>query len=204
MATLYGRRQFADNSRAYPESAVFFPGTKRQTLVSQEKCENCHEFLAIHGGSRAGNPLMCTACHNSSGGWSDEGFGPIALGAFAHNIHAGKVEEIGEVTYPQSLSRCETCHVAGSYYAARTAALPISTGPGTDLQNVFDDTWDSATAGTCGTCHDSGPAKAHMAQNGGAFGVVGGKTLTPSSTSEACMVCHGPGRAEDTVKVHAE
>jgi OmcA/MtrC family decaheme c-type cytochrome len=213
MTTLYGRRQFADGSRAYPASAVFFPGQKRQELVSQAKCESCHEFLAIHGGTRAGNPMMCNACHNSSGGWSDEGFGPIAFGAFAHNIHAGKIEEIGEVTYPQSRARCEGCHIAGSFNTARTDALPISTGPGPDLdpvangvqnQLLFDDTWDSATAGTCGTCHDSGPAKSHMAQNGGQFGVVGGKQLVPSSTSEACAVCHGPGRSLDTAAVHAE
>jgi OmcA/MtrC family decaheme c-type cytochrome len=213
MATLYGRRQFADNSRAYPQSAVFFPGTKRQELVSQAKCEKCHEFVEAHGGSRAGNPMMCNACHNSSGGWAAEGIGPIAFGAFAHNLHAGKIAVIGEVTYPQSLSRCETCHVAGTYYAARTDALPISTdaGPDQDLvasgiqnQNLFDDTWDSATAGTCATCHDSGPAKAHMEQNGGAIGVVGGKTLTPSSTAEACVICHGPGRAQDTVQAHAD
>jgi hypothetical protein len=43
-----------------------------------------------------------------------------------------------------------------------------------------------------------------MVQNGGAFGVAGGKTLTPSSSSEACAVCHGPGRSEDTVNAHAE
>jgi OmcA/MtrC family decaheme c-type cytochrome len=213
MATLYGRRQFADDSRAYPQSAVFFPGGKRQELVSQQKCEKCHEFVEAHGGSRAGNPMMCNACHNSSGGWSAEGFGPIAFGAFAHNLHAGKIEEIGEITYPQSLSRCEACHLEGTYYAARTDALPISTdaGPDQDLvaggiqnQNLFDDTWDSATSGTCGTCHDSGPAKAHMEQNGGVFGVIGGKSLTPSSATEACAVCHGPGRAVDTARAHGE
>jgi OmcA/MtrC family decaheme c-type cytochrome len=157
--------------------------------------------------------MMCNACHNSSGGWAAEGFGPIAFGAFAHNLHAGKIEEIGEITYPQSPSRCEACHLEGTYYAARTDALAISTdaGPDQDLvadgiqnQNLFDDTWDSATAGTCGTCHDSGPAKAHMEQNGGAFGVAGGKSLTPSSATEACAVCHGPGRAVDTARVHAQ
>ena len=151
MVVLEGRRQFADNSRAYPESAVFFPGQKRTALVSQEKCENCHELLAIHGGNRAGDPIICTVCHNSSGGWSDEGLGPIALGAFAHNIHAGKIEEFEGVTYPQSLARCETCHLEGSYNTARTDALPISTGPGADAQNLYDDTWSSATAGTCAT-----------------------------------------------------
>jgi OmcA/MtrC family decaheme c-type cytochrome len=212
MVALEGRRQFADNSRAYPESAIFFPGQKRPALVSQEKCENCHELLAIHGGNRAGDPLMCTVCHNSSGGWSDEGFGPIALGAFAHNIHAGKIEEFEGVTYPQSLARCETCHLEGSYNTARTDALPISTGPGPDQdpnangvqnQNLYDDTWSSATAGTCGTCHDSGAARVHMEDNGGQFDVVGGKTLTPSSSSEACSVCHGPGRSVDTAAAHA-
>jgi len=107
------------------------------------------------------------------------------------------------ITYPQSLANCESCHLPGTYNAARTEALAISTGPGADATLYTDDTWDSATAGTCGTCHDSGPAKAHMAQNGGAFGVAGGKTLTPSSATEACAVCHGPGRAVDTAAVHA-
>jgi hypothetical protein len=90
------------------------------------------------------------------------------------------------------------------YNVARVDALPISTAPGADEFNVFDDTWSTATAGTCGTCHDSVAARAHMTQNGGAFDVAGGKALTPSSATEACAVCHGPGRAEDTAKAHAE
>jgi OmcA/MtrC family decaheme c-type cytochrome len=110
--------------------------------------------------------------------------------------------EFAGVTYPQSLGNCEACHLPGTYYTARSAAIGISTGPGTDPSLYTDDTWDTATAGTCGTCHDSGPARAHMAQNGGAFGVAGGKTLTPSSAVEACAVCHGEGRSRDTAKAH--
>ncbi len=82
--------------------------------------------------------------------------------------------------------------------------MAISTGSGADLFNLTDDTWNSATAGTCGTCHSDDSAQAHMVQNGGQFGVVGGKTQTPSSTTEACSVCHGPGRVADTVQAHAE
>ena len=67
-----------------------------------------------------------------------------------------------------------------------------------------DDTWNTATSGTCAGCHTSGTAKAHMEQNGGLFGVVGGKTFAPSSASEACAVCHGPGRVADTAVVHGE
>ena len=220
MVALEGRRQFADTSRAAPESAIFFPGgptTARKLLVSQEKCEKCHELLTVHGNNRTGNPLMCTVCHNSSGGWkSDEGGafgGPIALGAFVHNIHKGKVPEVGAVTFPQSISNCEACHNPGDYNTARVDALPISVDAGPDQdpnadgiqnQNLFDDTWSSATAGTCGTCHDSGSAMVHMEQNGGVFEAAGPKALVPSSATESCAVCHGPGRTIDTVKAHAE
>jgi OmcA/MtrC family decaheme c-type cytochrome len=215
MVVLYGRRAFPDLSRAAPESAVFFsnPNNKRQPLVAQANCEKCHELVMGHGNARNGDPITCTACHNSSAGFSDEGIGPLAWGALAHGLHAGNVEAIGEVTYPQSLARCETCHLEGTYYTARAEALPISTGPGPDLdlvadglqnQNLFDDTWDSATAGTCRGCHASGPALSHMAQNGGMFDVAGGKQLVPSTATEACAVCHGAGRAVDTAEAHAE
>jgi len=192
--------------QARAHNAVGYSGAARTRLVAEAKCNACHEQLQLHGGNRNGDPQGCLVCHNSSSGWSDDAniAGPIAFGAMVHNIHAGKMPLFSGITYPQSLANCESCHLPGTYNAARTDALPISTGPGANTSLYTDDTWDSATAGTCGTCHDSGPAKAHMALNGGAFGVVGGKTLTPSSTSEACMVCHGPGRAEDTVKVHAE
>ena len=43
-----------------------------------------------------------------------------------------------------------------------------------------------------------------MVQNGGAFDVNGGKTLTPSTATESCVVCHGAGRAADTAAAHAE
>jgi cytochrome c553 len=79
---------------------------------------------------------------------------------------------------------------------------PVASGVQNQL--LFDDTWNSATAGTCGTCHSSGPAKSHMALNGGQFDVVGGKQLVPSSATEACAVCHGPDRLMDTAAVHAE
>jgi OmcA/MtrC family decaheme c-type cytochrome len=200
-----GVTDWANSVNAPAFATTFYTGTPRPRLVTQAACENCHQFLSFHGANRNGDPQACTVCHNSSGGYADEGLGPIAMGAMIHNIHAGKVQ-VGEhpVTYPQGLGNCEACHGAGTYYAARPGAVGISTGSGTDLFNLKDDTWDSATAGTCGTCHDSGPARAHMQQNGGLFGVVGNKTLAPSASTEACVICHGPGRPQDTAKAHAE
>lgn len=185
---------------------VFYTGTPRPRLVTQEKCDNCHNQLSLHGMNRNGDPQGCAVCHNSSGGYSDDAgiAGTIAFGAFTHSIHIGAVPAIGEVTYPQRIARCEACHVDGTYYTARPGAVAISTGSGADLFNLTDDTWDSASSGTCGACHSDGSAQAHMEQNGGQFGVVGGKTQVPSTTTEACSVCHGPGRVADTVQVHAE
>jgi OmcA/MtrC family decaheme c-type cytochrome len=192
--------------QARARNAVGYFGAERAQLVSEAKCNDCHEQLQLHGGNRNGDPQGCLVCHNASSGWSDDPnvAGPIAMAAMIHNIHAGKMPLFFGITYPQSLANCESCHLPGTYNAARTEALAISTGPGPDDMLYTDDTWDSATAGTCGTCHDSGPAKTHMEQNGGAFGVAGGKTLTPSSATEACAVCHGPGRAVDTARAHGQ
>ncbi len=181
---------------------VFYTGTPRPRLVTQANCENCHNQLSFHGANRNGDPQGCTVCHNSSGGYADAGLGTIAFGTFAHAIHVGSVEEIGEVTYPQSLARCGTCHVPNTYYTARDGAVAVSTGSGTDQFNLTDDTWSTATSATCSACHSGSSARAHMTQNGGLFDVVGGKTQNPSSATEACSVCHGPGRIADTVAAH--
>jgi len=213
MVVLEGRRVMPDGSEAHPESAFAFAGgAPREKLVEQAKCEACHKRLVAHGGSRAGDPMICTACHNSSVGGTWDGttgpdvLGPLALGAFIHNVHAGNVARIGAITYPQSLARCTGCHVDGKAYTARTSALPITVDAGTTLASGAatlawkDDLTDSATAGTCKGCHTSSTAITHMQGQGGSFGVP--KALVPSSSVEGCVVCHGKDRTFDTEKLH--
>jgi OmcA/MtrC family decaheme c-type cytochrome len=209
MVVLEGRRVLPDGSEAYPDSAYAFGGgAAREKIVDQAKCETCHKRLALHGGSRAGDPIICTVCHNSSvgGTFDTEDFGPLALGAFIHNLHASNVVPFGAVTYPQSLARCEGCHVAGKFNVARTTALPITVDAGTTLTNDpatlawKDDLADSATAGTCKGCHTSAAAVSHMQSQGGSFGVA--KALVPSSSAEGCAVCHGKGQTYDTEQLH--
>ena len=203
-----GETDWAKSVNAWARNDQYYTGTARVRLASEAACAKCHEVVNAHGGNRNGDPQGCLVCHNSSGAYADDPdiAGSIAMGAMIHNIHAAKMPSFSEVTYPQGLERCEACHGTGAGYAsynvARDDALPISTGPGADEFNVFDDTWSSATAGTCGTCHDSVAARAHMTQNGGVLDVAGGKALTPSSSTEACGVCHGAGRPQDTAKAH--
>jgi OmcA/MtrC family decaheme c-type cytochrome len=140
------------------------------------------------------------------GTFGTDTFGPLALGAFIHGLHASNVVPFGAVTYPQNLARCEGCHVAGKFNVARTTALPITVEAGTTLSSGAatlawkDDLADSATAGTCKGCHTSAAAATHMESQGGSLGVA--KTLTPSSSAEGCVVCHGKGQTFDTETLH--
>jgi OmcA/MtrC family decaheme c-type cytochrome len=218
MVVLEGRR-VVDGSNAYPDSA-YCPDTRpgsscaiagstpRPQIVEPAKCNACHVQVSAHGGSRAGDPMICTICHGPSlgGTFGTDAFGPLALGAFLHGVHSGNVAPVGDVTYPHSLARCESCHVAGSFNEARPAALPMTMDAGTTLATGpaaiawQDDLANSATAGTCQGCHRSAAAQTHMASQGGSFGVP--KTLVPSASAEGCTFCHGPGRTFDTKVEH--
>ena len=114
-----GVTDWAKSVNAAAGMTVFYTGTQRPRLVTQARCENCHNQLSFHGANRNGDPQGCVVCHNSSGGYADEGLGTIAMGAFIHGLHASNVEEIGEITYPQSLANCQACHTTGTYHAAR-------------------------------------------------------------------------------------
>jgi OmcA/MtrC family decaheme c-type cytochrome len=230
MVVLEGRR-VVDGSNASPDSA-FCPrvdtdpdppdlncaiaGTSpRPRIVDQAKCNACHEKVTAHGGSRAGDPMTCTVCHSPSlgGAWDAAGggtedFGPLALGAFIHGVHKSTVPAVDPVTYPQELARCEGCHLAGTFNTARPGALPITMDAGTTLATGAatlawqDDLANSATAGSCKGCHDSAAAQTHMESQGGSFGVPKSEPLVPSSSSEGCTFCHGPGRTYDTFVEH--
>ena len=209
MVVLEGRRQMPDGSNAYPSSAYAYAGAAAPPkLVDEAKCNACHVKVAAHGGSRAGDPKICTVCHSPSAGgtFDTNAIGPLALGAFIHNVHDGNIAAIGAVTYPQELARCMGCHVEGSVNTAPDTALPITVNAGTTALTGpaaiawKDDLADSATAGACAGCHDSTEARDHMTSQGGSFGVP--KTLVPSSAQEGCAFCHGAGRAFDTVEEH--
>ena len=202
MVTLEGRRVYADGERAYPESAIYYTGAPRAVIVEEQKCDSCHQFLAFHGGSRAGDPQMCVVCHNPDAAYPE--IGTIALGPMLHQVHAAAYPGFEEITYPQGVSNCLACHAEGTFYAARDTARPVSIDAGTDLSDWGDDIANSATSEACAGCHSSPQAKAHMEGNGGIFGGTKGAMPIPSSQTESCLVCHGPGRLVDTAAAHGQ
>jgi OmcA/MtrC family decaheme c-type cytochrome len=127
--------------------------------------------------------------------------------------------DFARMDFPGKLSACETCHVAGTYSSVPMNSLPstyesvdaaydasIASGTATPalakaaLSTVNGtDRVTSPFAAACVSCHDAPSAKAHMTTQGGKLqvtrnGVVAG--------GEACLTCHGPGKAEDPAVVH--
>ncbi|MBK6472378.1 MAG: OmcA/MtrC family decaheme c-type cytochrome [Betaproteobacteria bacterium] len=131
--------------------------------------------------------------------------------------------------FPGKLNNCETCHVTAltsdqktyNFVPANTlvtvmesvdATYAAGIAAGTATPAMAKASLNSASptdivhtplAGACVSCHDRPAAKAHITLNGG---VVNGTRSAARPTGvedvEACLVCHGPGRDFDTVKVH--
>ncbi len=60
-----GTEAAPDYQRAYAKSVVFYPGTPRADIVTAENCQNCHGYLAFHGGNRNGDTQICLVCHGA-------------------------------------------------------------------------------------------------------------------------------------------
>lgn len=215
--------------RAAAVSAVFFPGEPRQTAVTGENCNACHELLQLHGGNRNGNPEICLFCHNGDaavcadpvlpdGSCPTESAG-FHFGYMIHSIHSASPTYLGGefagVTYPQSLENCEACHTPGSFNAARDTARSVSTEMGDDIRVWTDDMATTANAANCGVCHTTPSAVGHMSTQGAQIdelkcNVVGAGCGAMDGSSgtglpngqEACEVCHGSGAEFETALFH--
>ena len=132
--------------------------------------------------------------------------------------------------FPGRLNNCETCHVTATsdtktydfvpagalastyesrdaaYQAGITGATATTALAKTALNTKNDqDIVRSPFAAACSSCHDSLPAKAHIAINGGQQDVarsVAYPAVRAFEDIESCVVCHGPGRDFDTSRVH--
>ena len=65
--------------------------TPRREVVDIAKCNNCHDFLSLHGGNRNDEPALCVICHNPNA--TDIGRRPITGDTPVLPTTDGKVEE---------------------------------------------------------------------------------------------------------------
>jgi OmcA/MtrC family decaheme c-type cytochrome len=193
--------------RAAAVSAVFYPGDERQFAVDSDNCNACHERIQFHGGNRNGNVEICLACHTADTAVEGEGW---AFGRLIHSIHSASESyaggEFADVTYPQNVANCETCHIPGRYNVARDTARAVSIHEGGSTSSWEDDSATTPNAAYCGACHTSNAARGHFESQGGQVAVVKSDIATSGdglpNGQEGCPVCHGADREFDTAIFH--
>jgi OmcA/MtrC family decaheme c-type cytochrome len=175
----------------------------RRAVVDLDKCNVCHDRLALHGGQRL-RIEECLICHRPD--MTDEDDRPEEEGVpesvhfkyMIHKIHTGHELELdytvfghrgsehnyNHVGYPGDRRNCETCHDSGTYGVPVTDdALETPT-----LRDWYTPMLPAAAA--CLPCHGSVDAAAHAYVNTAPFG-------------ESCASCHGDEREFSVEKVHA-
>jgi len=178
-------------------------------------CESCHGDISFHGGGRRGFDT-CILCHGASGSEDraryTAGAAPattgltIAFRTMLHKIHLGRdlpdadtyevvgfgsapypnnfgLASYGEVGFPAlpgGVRRCETCHgTSTSWMEPAPRDHPSAPVPGR--------VWRA----TCGSCHSSPAAGAHI------------EIMTYAGV-ESCAVCHSPGAAYPVELMHKD
>jgi OmcA/MtrC family decaheme c-type cytochrome len=181
--------------------------TVRRTVIDPAKCASCHEIFEGHGGNRnisaeSTGINICVVCHNanlsSSGTTVNLTYEEATqnLKDMVHSIHAADVRttpyihyrakggsatkyDWSDVGFPGVISKCETCHVPGTYGAIPDGALATTDRVGstattpagvTSLRNTVPNASDLITSpftSTCIACHDSTLPTDHMTLQGG-------------------------------------
>ncbi|MGB5258082.1 MAG: OmcA/MtrC family decaheme c-type cytochrome [Woeseiaceae bacterium] len=202
--------------------------TPRRNAVAIEKCDDCHNQLAMHGNNRTDNIEVCVTCHapnvtdvNRRAGQCEIDLGlddtSVDMKYMIHAMHAsgavgvpyevcgfGNSTHVYDFVYPGKLNNCEGCHVAGGYYPVDPAeVLGTTVDVGMDPATPTDDVVVSPNTSVCSSCHTSELAANHMIQNGGDFNATKAADSTLiSSGAESCALCHGEGRSSDVAIVH--
>ncbi|MBZ5603239.1 MAG: OmcA/MtrC family decaheme c-type cytochrome [Acidobacteriia bacterium] len=184
---VYGSRdltQFGMNINYASTTFNFVPNgaavTVTRDVVRSMACNNCHDQISFHGGSRRGVEL-CILCHQPQTVDPDTG-NTLDAKVFIHKIHLGSslpsvkagtpyqiigfnqaVSDWSTVVFPADARRCETCHDQKSGAAQANAYL---TKP---------------TRAACGACHDDVDFAKGTGHAGG-----------PQFDDNLCANCHIP------------
>lgn len=182
----------------------------RRTVVDLNKCNVCHNQLALHGGQRF-KVQECVICHNPNN--TDTTYRPadqapaetIHFKYLIHRIHTGEnmtlpytiygyhgsVNNFNDVLFPGDRRDCLKCHATVPSGQQQTFEVPLPDGvlPTPTLRNPYIQLMQP-TAAACLSCHDEKDAAAHAVTMTASFG-------------EACEVCHGTDADYAVAKVHA-
>lgn len=150
--------------------------TEKWDKIRDGACLNCHDPLALHGGSRR-DVKLCVTCHQPQTVDPDTG-NTVDMPVMIHKIHRGEelehgytiigyrqvVHDYSEVVFPQDIRNCDNCHE----------------GINASQKPAQSDVWYTRPSRrACGACHDSvdfAAGAGHIAQ----------------ADDSACANCHVP------------
>jgi OmcA/MtrC family decaheme c-type cytochrome len=157
--------------------------TDKWDKISTASCNNCHDPLSAHGGSRR-DLKLCVLCHQPQTVDPDTGL-TQDMKVLAHKIHMGanlpsvkagtpyiiigngqSVHDFSHVVLPQDVRNCQNCHEGRTAAQKATQSELWATAPGRDA---------------CGACHDD------INWVTGANHAAG-----PQLNDNACSSCHQP------------
>jgi OmcA/MtrC family decaheme c-type cytochrome len=166
----------------------------RRQVVSNAKCNVCHNAIAFHGDNR-NTVEQCVICHNpamTAAGAAGKPAQSIEFRTFVHKLHRGKEltreysignANFNEIGFPGDLRNCTACHVNGSENAPSQGVMAVN-DPASFLKTV------PPTTAACTACHDTKAASSHAASN-------------TNSNGESCETCHGANGDFSVAKIHA-
>ena len=156
---------------AVPQYLDFVPSTNAAATtfnaMTVARCNQCHDPLALHGGNYR-DIKTCVLCHNPNnmtgtiGVAGTEGAEPRVQydgEIFFHALHMGKNPEVvPNITYPQDIRFCTTCHdpkAAGgdSWYTRPSIAACGSCHDDVNFTTGANHVAGPAADGSCATCH---------------------------------------------------
>lgn len=179
--------QTTRNAREFVANAAFSfvpaGGTPvSREVVKVEACNQCHDPLAVHGGSRR-DTRLCVLCHTAQNTDPETG-NTLDFKVLVHKLHDGRnlpsvtvgkkpylivgnrqtVFDLGEIGWPQDVRNCTTCH----------------------QKAVQADNWKTAPSrAACGSCHDSIDWETGKARYGGKDHAAGAQ-----KDDTQCKTCH--------------
>jgi OmcA/MtrC family decaheme c-type cytochrome len=188
---IYGTRNLTDQiGKSYYANLEydFRPDGQKVTeawdkINQAASCNNCHDPLSAHGGSRQ-DVKLCATCHQPQTVDPDTG-NTVDLKVMVHKIHFGpnlpsvkagtpyqiignanSMHDFSATTYPQSAQNCANCHEGTNAAAKPAQAMAYLTNP---------------SAEACGSCHDDVNFKTGANHPGGV-----------QADNSACASCHVP------------
>jgi OmcA/MtrC family decaheme c-type cytochrome len=155
--------------------------TQVHKVVLTQNCNQCHDPLALHGSTGRRAVEICILCHNPGVIDPDTG-NTVDMKVMVHKIHragnlpsvkagtpyviignAQSVNDYSDITYPQDIRNCQTCHKDAAQVNAWS------------LQPSMD---------ACGSCHDDINFATGANHNAGLVG--------PLADNSKCAQCHQP------------